>query len=79
MLTKQLEAVLAAIDVLALEQPADAVYGGLRARLERVRQSLGANDLLIAAHALALGHTMVTANEREFSRIGDLRVENWLR
>ena len=78
-LTKQLETVLAAIDVLAFEQPADAVYGGLRARLERVGQSLGANDLLIAAHALALGHTVVTANEREFSRIGDLRVENWLR
>jgi tRNA(fMet)-specific endonuclease VapC len=53
-LTKPLEAVLAAIDVLALERPADAVYGGLRARLERVGQSLGANNLLIAAHALAL-------------------------
>src|SRR5271166_521609 len=78
-LTKQLEAVLAAIDVLALEQPTDAVYGGLRARLERAGQSLGANELLIAAHALALGHTVVTANEREFSRIGDLHVENWLR
>jgi tRNA(fMet)-specific endonuclease VapC len=35
--------------------------------------------LLIAAHALALGHTAVTDNEREFTRIDDLRVENWLR
>jgi tRNA(fMet)-specific endonuclease VapC len=78
-LTIQLEAVLGAIDVLGLEQPADAVYGGLRARLERAGQSLGANDLLIAAHALTLGYAVVTANEREFSRIGDLRVENWLR
>jgi len=78
-LTMQLEAVLDVIDVLALEQPADAVYGELRARLERVGQSIGANNLLIAAHALALGHTVVTDNEREFSRIDDLRVENWLR
>jgi len=78
-LTMQLEAVLDVIDVLALEQPADNVYGELRARLERVGQSIGANDLLIAAHALALGHTVVTDNEREFSRIDDLRVENWLR
>jgi tRNA(fMet)-specific endonuclease VapC len=78
-LTMQLEAVLHAIDVLALEQPADAVYGALRARLERAGQSIGANDLLIASHALALGHTVVTDNEREFSRIDDLRVENWLR
>jgi tRNA(fMet)-specific endonuclease VapC len=50
----------------------------LRARLERAGQSIGANDLLIAAHALTLGHTMVTDNEREFSRIVDLRIENWL-
>jgi tRNA(fMet)-specific endonuclease VapC len=78
-LTAQLEAVLAAVDVLALEAPADTVYGELRARLERAGQSIGANDLLIAAHAVALGHTVVTDNEREFSRIDDLRVENWLR
>jgi tRNA(fMet)-specific endonuclease VapC len=78
-LTMQLEAVLDAIDVLALEQPADAVYGELRARLERAGRPIGANDLLIAAHALALGHTVVTDNEREFSRIDNLHVENWLR
>ena len=35
--------------------------------------------LLIAAHALTLGHTVVTDNEREFSRIDDLTIENWLR
>ena len=47
--------------------------------LERAGQSIGADDLLIAAHALALGHTIVTDNEHEFSRIPDLRIENWLR
>ena len=73
-LTTQLEAILHAIDVLAFEQPADAVYGELRTRLERAGQSIGANALLIAAHALALGHTVVTDNEREFSRVKDLRV-----
>jgi tRNA(fMet)-specific endonuclease VapC len=78
-LAAQLEAVLAAIDVLALETSVDGVYGELRARLERAGQSIGANDLLIAAHALTLGHTVVTDNEREFSRIVDLRIENWLR
>jgi tRNA(fMet)-specific endonuclease VapC len=40
---------------------------------------MGANDLLIAAHALALGHTVITDNEREFSRVDDLQIENWLR
>jgi tRNA(fMet)-specific endonuclease VapC len=78
-LTAQLEAVLRAIDVLAFEQPADVVYGSLRARLERSGRPIGANDLLIASHALALGHTLVTDNEREFRRVKDLRVENWLR
>jgi tRNA(fMet)-specific endonuclease VapC len=78
-LTAQLEAVLGAIEVLALEAPVDAVYGVIRAGLERTGQAIGANDLLIAAHAVALELTVVTDNEREFSRINDLRVENWLR
>ena len=78
-LTAQLEAVLDALDVLVLEAPDDIVYGELRARLEQAGQPMGGNDLLIAAHAVALGHTVVTDNEREFSRIDDLRVENWLR
>jgi tRNA(fMet)-specific endonuclease VapC len=75
----QLEAVLGALEVLALGSPVDVVYGELRTRLERAGRSIGANDLLIAAHELALAHTLVTNNEREISRIDDLRVENWLR
>lgn len=78
-LSAQLEAVLGALDVLAFEPPADAAYGELRAHLERTGKPIGANDLLIAAQALALRHTLVTDNEREFSRIEDLPVENWLR
>jgi tRNA(fMet)-specific endonuclease VapC len=78
-LTAQLDAVLGAIEVLALEAPVDAVYGMIRARLEQNGQPIGANDLLIAAQALALGFIVVTDNEREFSRVDDLRIENWLR
>jgi tRNA(fMet)-specific endonuclease VapC len=78
-LAGQLESVLRAIAVLPLETPVDAVYGALRARLEEVGQPMGANDLFVAAHALALGCTLVTDNEREFSRIKALPVENWLR
>jgi len=54
-LSAQLEAVRSALEVVALESPVDTIYGELRARLERAGQSIGANDLLIAAHALALG------------------------
>lgn len=71
-LTAQLEAVLGAMDVLPLEPPADVTYGLLRARLERAGTPIGGNDLLIAAQAVTLGHTIVTDNEREFARIDEL-------
>ncbi len=77
-LSAQVEAILEALEVLPFEAPADATYGQLRARLERAGQPIGANDLLIAAHALALGHALITANERETARIDDLPCENWL-
>ena len=78
-LTTQLEAVLVALDVLPFETPADEFYGLIRARLERAGQTIGANDLLIAAHAVAVGCALVTDNEAEFDRVDGLRRENWLR
>lgn len=51
----------------------------MRAALEYGGLLIGANDMLIAAHALALDCTLVTDNEREFRRVPGLRVENWLR
>ena len=78
-LTAQLEAVLGALVVLALEAPAELRYGKIRASLERKGRPIGANDLLIAAHAQSLDLTLVTDNEREFSHVDGLRIENWLR
>jgi tRNA(fMet)-specific endonuclease VapC len=78
-LSSQLEVVLGALEVLPFETPADATYGLLRTRLEKRGTPIGANDLLIAAQALALGYVMVTDNEKEFSRVEGLRVQNWLR
>jgi tRNA(fMet)-specific endonuclease VapC len=78
-LSAQVEAILGALEVLPFKAPADAAYGRLRARLERAGQPIGANDLLIAAHALTLGHALITASQRAFARIADLPCENWLR
>ncbi len=78
-LSAQLEAVLDALEVLPFEAPADRAYGVLRTQLEQAGRPIGAHDLLIAAQAMALGFTIVTDNEREFSRIPDLLCENWLR
>ena len=78
-LSSQLEAVLGALEVLPLEKPADIAYGKLRASLEQAGTPIGANDLLIAAQGLALGYTVVTDNDKEFTRVQNLRCENWLR
>ena len=78
-LSSQLDAVLGVLEVLPFETPADATYGLLRTRLEHAGTPIGGNDLLIAAQALALGYVIVTDNEREFSRVKGLRLQNWLR
>jgi len=78
-LSRQLEQVLSAIEILPLTPPADRLYGDVRARLEHAGTPIGGNDLLIAAHALASDCILVTDNEREFSRIDGLTIENWLR
>lgn len=77
-LTTQLNAILSAIEILPLEEPSDHRYGELRADLEKQGVSIGPNDMLIAAHAPMLDCIVVTANQREFSRISSLKVENWL-
>ena len=78
-LAQQLETVLSVLDVVPFEQPADEAYGVIRAQLELAGTPIGGNDLLIAAHAKALGCTVVTDNEREFGRVDGLACENWLR
>lgn len=65
--------------MIPFEAPSDEIYGELRIRLERAGTLIGPNDLLISAHCLALGATLVTNNEREFSRVDRLQIENWLR
>ena len=78
-LSAQLEAVLSVLKILPLEKPVDATYGSIRAQLEKIGKPIGGNDLLIAAQTLALDCILVTDNQREFVRVEDLRLENWLR
>jgi tRNA(fMet)-specific endonuclease VapC len=77
-LLAKVNALLETIPVLPLDLPADARHAAIRAGQEAAGQTIGSNDLLIAAHALALQLTLVTGNSREFSRIPGLSVENWL-
>jgi tRNA(fMet)-specific endonuclease VapC len=76
-LLKAVEDLLAEINVLALDVPADAECGGIRSMLETAGNPIGGSDLLIAAHAYTTGATIVTAKPAEFKRIPRLNVENW--
>ncbi len=78
-LTTQLDAVLGVLEVVPFEAPADVTYAMLRTRLEQAGRPIGANDLLIAAHAIVLQCVLVSDNEREFSRVHEIACENWLR
>jgi tRNA(fMet)-specific endonuclease VapC len=78
-LTARIDAILRTLTVLKLEPPADQIFAEMRNGLERAGTTIGALDMLIAAHALTMDCTVVTDNEREFSRVAGLRVENWLR
>ena len=71
------DATMKYIPVLALEPTASAQYSQLRTALEAQSTPIGPNDTFIAAHALALGYTLVTDNEDEFRRVAGLKVENW--
>jgi len=72
------------LDVLTSEIPgrdfdsaAASIYGKVRATLEKKGQPIGANDMLIAAHALSLGLVLVSDNLGEFKRVRGLKIENW--
>ena len=77
-LATQVDAILARLQILGLDPPVDEAYAAIRTHLERVGTPIGANDLLIAAQARCLGLVMVTANQAEFARVPDLRIEDWL-
>jgi tRNA(fMet)-specific endonuclease VapC len=65
------------LEIVKFDQSAAIFYGSIRSDLERRGLVIGAMDMLIAAHALSLGVTLVSNNVREFSRIANLSLENW--
>jgi tRNA(fMet)-specific endonuclease VapC len=77
-LLRAVEDLLGEIAVLPFDVLADTDYGRIRREIETAGKPIGGNDLLIAAHAKAIGATVVTANTEEFKRIRGLNVENWL-
>lgn len=68
---------LSEISILPFDADASLAYGAIRHYLKTKGILIGGNDLLIAAHARALGLTLVTHNTKEFSRVPDLLLEDW--
>ncbi|NOX91519.1 MAG: type II toxin-antitoxin system VapC family toxin [Gammaproteobacteria bacterium] len=77
-LADRVDLILSAVEILPLEAPADHHYGKLRYHLTSQGTPIEPNNMLIAAHALSAGLTVITANTGEFSRVPGLNVENWL-
>ena len=77
-LSSRIDQLLASFNVLPLDREADRHYAEIRAYLSRKGLPIGSNDLLIAAHTLALDLILVTDNVDEFARVPGLSIENWL-
>ena len=69
---------VAPLEILPYGDDAAQYYGDLRAFLEKQGTPIGSLDMLIAAHALSVNCTLVTNNQKEFSRVPHLRIENWI-
>jgi len=70
---------LAPFEILSFDNDAAFHYGKIRAKLEKNGNLIGPLDLLIAAHCLSLNYILVTNNEKEFCRIPELKVQNWIK
>lgn len=76
---KALDRFLAPLEIRPFDVEAGRVYARVRADLQRRGKVIGALDMMIGAHAIALDATFVTNNLREFKRIRGLELENWTR
>jgi tRNA(fMet)-specific endonuclease VapC len=73
----RLEELTRLLPVLPLDEAVADTYGAIRADLESRGEQIGNNDLWIAAHSLSASLVLVTNNQREFSRVKGLKVQNW--
>ena len=73
-----LEQFLLPLQIVDFDNAAAFIYGNIRAILEKRRTSIGSLDTLIAAHAVSLEITLITNNVKEFSRVPDLKLDNWV-
>ncbi len=69
----------APLEIFPYDDGAAQYYGDLRAGLEKQGTPIGSLDMLIAAHAISLNSVLITNNEKEFNRVPNLRIDNWVK
>ncbi len=74
----KLSGFIALYDVVSFDEKSAEIYGEIRRKLESIGNIIGGNDLLIAATVLANDGILVTNNTKEFNRVENLIVEDWL-
>jgi len=70
---------LAPLEISSYGDEAAQQYGRLRALLEKQGTPIGSLDMLIAAHVLSIDCILITNNEKEFNRVPNLKIDNWVK
>ena len=76
---QRIEEFLSPLEILPYDEIAAGIYGDIRLQLEKCGEPIGPIDLLIAAHALSRNLVLISNNEKEFKRVKNLKVENWVK
>jgi len=76
---QRLKEFLMLFQILSFNNKSAEIYGQIRSQLEKKGQTIGSFDMLIASHAISEDLVLVTNNDKEFKRIKNLKIENWLK
>jgi len=76
---QRIEEFLFPLEILPYDEIASTIYGDIRVQSEKRGEPIGPLDLLIAAHALSRNLVLISNNEKEFKRVKNLKVENWVK
>jgi tRNA(fMet)-specific endonuclease VapC len=76
---QRIDEFLSPLEILPYDEIAATIYGDIRVQLEKRGEPIGPLDLLIAAHALSRNLVLISNNEKEFKRVKNLKVENWVK
>ncbi len=75
---QRVEEFLSPLEILPYDEIAAGIYGDICLQLERCGVPIGPLDMMIAAHALSRNLVLITSNEKEFKKVENLKVENWI-